>query len=76
MMIGNKSVYKTTSVDDFTNEGVYTLVVLQTVFNSKDDFERNLAYNEEFKEVFNRCKLKICRYRFAERVAFRFTEAV
>ena len=56
MMIGNKTIYKTTSVDDFTNEGVYTLVVLQTVFNSKDDKERNLAYNEEFKEVFNKIK--------------------
>lgn len=56
MMIGNKSIYKTTSIDDYTNEGIYTLVILETAFNSKDNIERNLAYNEEFKEVFNKLK--------------------
>lgn len=56
MMIGAKSIYKTTSIDDFTNEGIYTLTILQTVFNSKDNIEKNLAYNEEFKEVFSKLK--------------------
>ena len=56
IMIGKRNIYRTASVDDFTNEGVYTLIVIQTVFNSKDDIDRGLAYNEEFKEVFNKLK--------------------
>lgn len=37
-------------IDDFTNEGLFSMTLIQTVFNSKDDKENKIAYNDYFSD--------------------------
>lgn len=46
IMINNSVVFKVTHIDDFTNENIYILTLLEEVFNAKDDIENNIAWNE------------------------------
>ena len=50
IMIGKKTIFKVSMIDDFTNEGTYSMTLVQIQFNSKDDRENIIAYNE-FSEV-------------------------
>lgn len=50
MIISKKTVFRVSMIDDFTNEGLYSMTLIQTVFNSKDDRENKIAYNDNFSD--------------------------
>ena len=46
IMLTNKTVFRVTHIDDFSQNGVMACIVLQTAIIPKDDLENNIAYNE------------------------------
>ena len=50
MMISKKTIFRVSMIDDFTNEGLFSMTLIQTVFNSKDDKENKIAYIDEVIE--------------------------
>ena len=50
IIISKKTVFRVSMIDDFTNEGLFSMTLVQTVFNSKDDRENKIAYNENFSD--------------------------
>lgn len=47
VMLTNKTVFRVTHIDDFTQNGLLELTVLQMALAPKDDLENNIAHNIE-----------------------------
>lgn len=47
-MLTNKTVFRVTHIDNFSQPRVIACIVLQTAIIPKDDLENNIAYNETF----------------------------
>lgn len=50
IMINKNTVFKTTHMDDFSNENVLTISIQQDRFIPLDDIENNIAHNDEETE--------------------------